>query len=173
METSLTNVHIVGEDFLRAFWKLYYVRFCISSVQWRNTVQQRLFERQFSMKIIITMTWLYNHSYNFYCVEKVQIRIYFLSEPKKALYFDSVFLHSVLFSSWILFFCHPFLETKDRTKFWASWLKRNITVFCLQRVTHYFKTMLSSVEHWKVMSLLFIPVHIMVPWYFKSNVQKN
>ena len=31
LEASLTNVHIVGEDLLRAFFKLFYFRFCVSS----------------------------------------------------------------------------------------------------------------------------------------------
>ena len=54
VESSLTNVPTVGEDLLRAFCKLFYLWFFISSDQWKNTVQQRfyvLFERHFYMKI--------------------------------------------------------------------------------------------------------------------------
>ena len=31
LETSSANVHIVGEDLLRAFFKLFYLRLCVSS----------------------------------------------------------------------------------------------------------------------------------------------
>ena len=31
LETSSANVHIVGEDLLRVFFKLFYLRFCVSS----------------------------------------------------------------------------------------------------------------------------------------------
>ena len=54
VESSLTNVPTVGEDLLRAFCKLFYLWFFVSSDQWKNTVQQRfyvLFERHFYMKI--------------------------------------------------------------------------------------------------------------------------
>ena len=33
---------IVGEDLLRALYRLFYLQFCNSSDQWKNTVQQRL-----------------------------------------------------------------------------------------------------------------------------------
>ena len=33
-----TNVPIVGEDLLRAFYRLFYLRFCDSSHQWKKTV---------------------------------------------------------------------------------------------------------------------------------------
>ena len=32
-ENSSTNVQIVGENLLRAFYKLFYLRFCVSSDQ--------------------------------------------------------------------------------------------------------------------------------------------
>ena len=38
-----TNVPIVGEDLLRAFYKLFYLRFYDSSDQLKKTVQQRFY----------------------------------------------------------------------------------------------------------------------------------
>ena len=37
-ESFLTNVFTVGEDLLRWFCKLFYLQFCDSSDQWKNTV---------------------------------------------------------------------------------------------------------------------------------------
>ena len=36
LESSSTNLHIVGKDLLRAFYKLLYLRFCVSSDQWKR-----------------------------------------------------------------------------------------------------------------------------------------
>ena len=38
LKSSSINVHIVGEDLLRAFYKLLCLRFCVSSDQRKNTV---------------------------------------------------------------------------------------------------------------------------------------
>ena len=37
-ENSLTNVPIVGEDLMKVFFKLLYLRFCDSSDQGKNNV---------------------------------------------------------------------------------------------------------------------------------------
>ena len=37
-ESFSTNVSIVGEDLLRAFYRLFYLQFCNSGDQWKNTV---------------------------------------------------------------------------------------------------------------------------------------
>ena len=37
-ESFSTNVSIVGEDLLRAFYRLLYLQFCNSGDQWKNTV---------------------------------------------------------------------------------------------------------------------------------------
>ena len=58
MESFWTNAHKVGEDLVRAFYELFCLRFCVLSVNWKNTVQQRFykeFRRQIYMKIIITI----------------------------------------------------------------------------------------------------------------------
>ena len=60
LESSSTNVHMVGEDWLRTFYKLFYLRCCVSSDQWKNIVQQRFykqFERYFCMKLIVSITF--------------------------------------------------------------------------------------------------------------------
>ena len=36
LESSSTNVHIVIEDLMRAYCKLFYLRFCVSSDQWKK-----------------------------------------------------------------------------------------------------------------------------------------
>ena len=38
LESSSTSVHIVGENLLRAFYKLFCLQLCVSSDQWKNTV---------------------------------------------------------------------------------------------------------------------------------------
>ena len=38
LKSSSINVHIVGEDLLRALYKLLCLRFCVSSNQRKNTV---------------------------------------------------------------------------------------------------------------------------------------
>ena len=57
-ESSSTRVHIIGEDLLMAFYKLFYLQFCDSS---DNTVKQRYkkFGRYFYKKIIVTVTPTY------------------------------------------------------------------------------------------------------------------
>ena len=35
---NTTKVHIVGDDLLKAFYKLFCLRFCVLSNKWRNTV---------------------------------------------------------------------------------------------------------------------------------------
>ena len=58
LQSSSNNMHIVSEDLLRAFWKLVFLRFCISSDQWKSTMQQRFhkeFEGDFYTKIIVTI----------------------------------------------------------------------------------------------------------------------
>ena len=48
----------VGENFLKAFFKLFELRFCVSNNHWKNTVKQRLyvlFERHYYIKIIVTL----------------------------------------------------------------------------------------------------------------------
>ena len=52
MESCSTRVSIAGEDLLRAFYKLFYSRFCDSSDQWKKDLQ---FNRHFYMKIILTI----------------------------------------------------------------------------------------------------------------------
>ena len=37
-ESFLTNVSIVGDDLVRAFYRLFYLQFCDSGDQWKNTV---------------------------------------------------------------------------------------------------------------------------------------
>ena len=32
LESFSTNVHVVGEDFLRVFYKVFYLRFCVSRI---------------------------------------------------------------------------------------------------------------------------------------------
>ena len=57
MGSSSTNIHIVSEDLLRAFYKLLCLRFCVSSGQWKDIVQQKFykeFEKDFYMDIILT-----------------------------------------------------------------------------------------------------------------------
>ena len=41
-ESFSTNVPIVGKDFLRAFYRLFYLQFCDSNDQWKNTVAKVL-----------------------------------------------------------------------------------------------------------------------------------
>ena len=56
--SSSTNVHLIGEDLLRALYKLFYLQFCVSSDQRKNALYQRFykeFERHFYMKIIVTI----------------------------------------------------------------------------------------------------------------------
>ena len=51
-------MHILGEDLLKALYKFFYLPFCVSSDQWKNTVQQRFskeFEKDSYMKIIVTI----------------------------------------------------------------------------------------------------------------------
>ena len=56
VESSSTNMHIVGEDLLRAFYKLFCLQFCVSSDHWKNTVYQRSYkEFERHMKIIVTI----------------------------------------------------------------------------------------------------------------------
>ena len=38
LESTSTNVHIIGEDLLRALYKFFCSRFCVSIDQWKNTV---------------------------------------------------------------------------------------------------------------------------------------
>ena len=48
---------MASEDLLRAFCKLFYLRFCVWSDQWKTTMLQRFYkklERDFYMKIIVT-----------------------------------------------------------------------------------------------------------------------
>ena len=65
--SSKALVPIVGEDLLRAFYRLFYLQFCDSSDQWKDTAQQ--FERYFYMKI----------NYNFYSFSYKFVFIFFLS----------------------------------------------------------------------------------------------
>ena len=61
LESSSTNLHIVGKDLLRAFYKLLYLRFCVSSDQWKRhrvaKTSQEIWER-FLYEI--------NRNYNFH-----------------------------------------------------------------------------------------------------------
>ena len=73
-----------GEDLLRALYKLFYFRFCVSSDQWKNTVQQRFYkelEIHFCMKIIVTTfptNLVTNCFYLFFALSKIsKIRITF------------------------------------------------------------------------------------------------
>ena len=42
-ESFSTTVPIVDEDWLRAFYKLFYLQFCDSSDQWKDAMQQRFY----------------------------------------------------------------------------------------------------------------------------------
>ena len=44
VRSSSTNVHVIGKHLLRAFYKLFSLRFCVSSDQRKNTVQQRFYK---------------------------------------------------------------------------------------------------------------------------------
>ena len=58
MGSSSTNMHIVSGDLLSAFYKLFCLRFCVSSDQWKNTMKQRFYKefmRHLYMKIIVTI----------------------------------------------------------------------------------------------------------------------
>ena len=64
-QSSLTNVLTVRQDLQRASWKLFYLRFCVTSDQWKQTTWQRfcyLFEWHFYMKIIVNFNF-YKLSY--------------------------------------------------------------------------------------------------------------
>ena len=37
-ESFSTNVSMVDEDLLRTFYRLFYLQFCVSGDQWKNTV---------------------------------------------------------------------------------------------------------------------------------------
>ena len=86
--------------------------------------------------------------------------------------------NSLLFS-----FC-PFLQTRKKVRFSASWFsgnKKYFSIFCLQRVTLYFKPMPNSTNFYKEFFLHVIPVGMIVLWFlslaslFKSvkNLQIN
>ena len=58
MGSSSTNMHIVSGDLLSAFYKLFCLRFCVSSDQWKNTMKQRFYKefmRHLYTKIIVTI----------------------------------------------------------------------------------------------------------------------
>ena len=58
LESSATNGQITGEDLLRALYKLFYSRFCVSSDPKKNALYQgfyKEFERHFYMKIVVTI----------------------------------------------------------------------------------------------------------------------
>ena len=114
-----TNVHIVVEDLPRAFYRLFYLQFCDSSDQRKNTVQQRFyqqFERYFYMKIILTILPAYLVTNLF-----LSFFLSFLTDQKHESGFQQV----------------------------ESLVTRNISVFCLQRVALYFKTMPNLINFYK------------------------
>ena len=61
MESSSASVHIVGEDLLRASYKLVCLPFCVSSDQWKKKSVAEILQR-------IRETFLYenNRNYNSY-----------------------------------------------------------------------------------------------------------
>ena len=55
-KSSSRNTYIVEDDLLIAFCKLFWSRLCVSSDQWKNTVQKRFywhFEKYFYLKTIV------------------------------------------------------------------------------------------------------------------------
>ena len=60
-EASLTNDHIVGEDFLSAFYKLFCLTFYVSNDQWKNTVWQRFLQGTWEIFL-----WKNNLNFNSY-----------------------------------------------------------------------------------------------------------
>ena len=64
MESSSTNVYTVGEDLLRAFYKLFCLRFCVSNDQWKNTVA-RILQGILDVTIINYNSYKFSYKFDF------------------------------------------------------------------------------------------------------------
>ena len=126
-------MYIFSEDLLRAFYKLFCLRFCISSDVWKNIVWQRLYKR-------IWERCLYENNRNY--------------NPYK-------FSYKSTFISFL--FCQEKKQTKRNKKQKSNFqqfgglVTRNYFSFCLQRVAFYFKGVPKSIEFYKRILLHVVP----------------
>ena len=59
-ETSSTNVHIAGEDLMRAFYKFFVYGFLIQVIKWQNTLCSKDFKRNLTATFFIKKDRKYN-----------------------------------------------------------------------------------------------------------------
>ena len=116
LESSSTNVHIIGEDLFRVFYKLFYLRFCVSSDQWKMHCVENMLQwiwEIFHLKIILIIKpkrrikfsarwWPGNKKYFFFCLQRVAL--YFKGMPNYIDFYKRIFLHVIP-----LLFVIPFL----------------------------------------------------------------
>ena len=134
MGSSSTNVHIVGEDFLWAFYKLFYLRFCLSSDQWKNK----------------------------HCVAKILQGIWkrFLYE-NNCNYNSCKFSHKFIFILFLSF--HRNQKQESNFQQVGGLVTRN-SFTRLWGAALYFKGMPNSIDFYERIFLHVIPVRIIVPW---------
>ena len=59
-ETSSTNVHIAGEDLMRAFYKFFVYGFLFQVIKWQNTLCSKDFKRNLRATFFIKKDRKYN-----------------------------------------------------------------------------------------------------------------
>ena len=119
-----------------------YLWLCDSSYQWKNLVYQTFYS-QFGRYFLH-----YNDcNYNSY-----------------KLYYKLAFIP-------ILFFLKNWKE-ESKLQQVGGQVTRNISVFCLQRITLYFKAMANPVDFYQGIFLHLIPVRIIFTWFYRTESPK-
>ena len=132
MESFVTNVHIVGEDLLKAFYKLFYLRFFILSDQWKKRFVAKILEGNYG---------------TFFCTKIILTTIPTSLVTNLLLYF---------------FVLSKKPKIRINVQWVGGLVIRNISLFCLLQVALYFKVMTNSIDFYKTIFLHVIPVCIIV-----------
>ena len=144
MESSSTNVHIVGENLVRAFYKLFCLQLCVSSDQWKKHTAAKILQR-------IWETFLYECNRN-------NIRE-----------ITSLIIVTIIPTN-LKFAFITFLSFRRNQKQESNFqqvggpLTRNLSAFCVYWVALYFKGMPNAIDFYKRIFLSVIPARIIVPW---------